>query len=285
MKLNMLSKTFKHTMSCVVAPSLALGISFAAYADADSDLEPNISIGYHVGVISDYRVRGIAQTSGDPALQGGIDLTTKPGFYVGTAFSNQTWVKELNGSTKGSIEWDVYGGFRAQVADTGFSYDVGVITYQYPGNNSGKNAFASPSGTSNGASGPFFPAGSYSNASTVEAYGDLTYGIYTFKYNRSLGSFLGNLNSSGSQYFDLSAAVAIPYGLTLTPHIGRQLIPGQGGVGDYTDLALTLSKDFGNGFSATLAGLSTNANRPFYSDKSGKYLGNRKITAGVVYSF
>ena len=100
-----------------------------------------------------------------------------------------------------------------------------------------------------------------------------------------MGNFLGNLNSSGSQYFDLSAALALPKGIVLTPHIGRQLIPGQGGMGDYTYLALTLSKDFGNGFSATLAGITTNANKPFYSDRYGNYLGDKKITVGLVYSF
>jgi len=277
MKFNILKKTLKHPISYVVLPAVALGFSFAAHADGDADLEPNMSLGYHVGVTSDYRVRGIAQNSGDPALQGGIDLTSKLGVYVGTALSNQSWVKGLNGSTKGNLEVDVYGGFRAQVTDTSFSYDVGVITYQYPGNNSGKYGFSSPSGP--------IPAGAFSNASTVEAYGNLTYDIYTFKYNRSVGDFLGNLNSSGSQYFDLSAAVAMPHGIVLTPHIGRQLIPGQAGAGDYTDLALTLSKDFGNGFSATLAGLTTNANKPFYTDQYGNYLGDKKITAGVVYSF
>jgi len=279
MKFKMLRTTVKHPVSCLIVPAVVLGFSFAAHADSDSDLEPNISIGYHVGVTSDYRVRGIAQTSGDPALQGGIDLTTKLGFYVGTAFSNQTWVKELNGSTKGSLEVDVYGGYRAQVAETGFSYDVGMITYQYPGNNSGKYGFDT---VTNG----YLPPGTYSNASTVEIYGDLTYGIYTFKYNRSVGDFLGNPDSSGSQYFDLSAAVTLPNSFVLTPHVGRQLIPTPAGLnGDYTDFALTLSKDFGNGFSATLAGLTTNANKPFYTDKSGNYLGDKKITVGLVYSF
>ena len=49
-------------------------------------------------------------------------------------------------------------------------------------------------------------SGTFANASTVEVYGALTYKIVTFKYNRSTGNFLGNLDSSGSQYFDLSAA-------------------------------------------------------------------------------
>ena len=123
------------------------------------------------------------------------------------------------------------------------------------------------------------------NANTTEIYGALTYLNYTFKYNRSMGNFLGNLNSSGSQYFDLSAAIDLTNGFTLTPHIGRQLIPNQALHGDYSDIALTLSKDFGNGLVATVAALTTNADRTFYTDTRGRYLGNGTVTVGLKYSF
>ncbi len=254
----------------VVLPGIALGCSLSLHAE--EGLEPDYSVTYNVGVISDYRVRGIAQTAGDPALQGGIDFTTKTGFYLGTAASNVKWVKELNGATKGDYELDLYGGYRAQITDTSFSYDVGVINYRYPGNNSGVAGF--------------YPGGTFANATTVEAYGDLTYGIYTFKYNRSLGDFLGNVNSSGSQYFDLSAAVDMTNGYTLTPHIGRQLIPNQyKDLGNYSDVSLTLGKDFGNGFTASVAAMGTNASKSFYTDTNGRYLGNSTLAIGARYSF
>jgi len=268
--------TFQHSLSKVALSVAALGFSLTVHAEEAP--VPDYSLAYHVGVISDYRVRGIAQTSGDPAVQGGIDLTTKSGFYLGTAASNVKWVKDLNGATKGSYELDLYGGYRAQITDTNFSYDVGVITYQYPGNNSGV-------GDNN------VPAGTFANASTVEVYGDLIYKIYTLKYNRSVGNFLGNLNSSGSQYFDLSAAVDLTHGFTLTPHIGHQFIPNQfltnqsGNSGDYTDLSLTLAKDFGNGLVGTVAATTTNANRIFYTDTKGKYLGNDALVVGLSYGF
>ena len=210
----------------LVLPMAMLGVSAAALAQEratetatasapEKGPEPEMSLTYNVGVISDYRVRGIAQTSAKPAIQGGVDFAMKSGLYLGIAASNVRWVKEFNGATKGSYEVDFYGGYKAQITDTGLSYDVGVITYRYPGNNSGVEGF--------------FPAGTYSNASTVEAYGALTYSIYTLKYNRSLGDFLGNVHSSGSQYFDLSAAVDLTNGYTLTPHVGRQIIPNQTG--------------------------------------------------------
>ncbi len=270
-------KLTRLTLTRTILPLIALGFSLSAHADletgqAEEGPEPQTSLTYNIGVLSDYRVRGIDQTAGDPAIQGGIDFTTKAGIYLGTAASNVKWVKEFNGATQGDYELDLYGGYRAQITDTDFSYDVGVITYQYPGNNSGVAGH--------------YPAGTFANANTIEAYGDLTYGIYTFKYNRSVGNFLGNVNSSGSQYFDLSAAVNLTNGYTLIPHIGHQLIPNQvGDLGNYSDVSLTLSKDFGNGLTATVAAIGTNANKTFYTDTNGRYLGNSTVTVGLRYSF
>ena len=276
MKHNYPGKLLQQPLVTVAVPILtiltALSMGFLTAAHADEGIEPNYSLAYNLGALSDYRVRGIDQTSGDPAIQGGIDFTTKLGVYLGTALSNQKWVKTLNGATQGSSEVDLYGGFRAQIPDSNFSYDVGVINYRYPGNNSGVAGV--------------FPAGTFSNADTVEVYGNLTYGIYTLKYNRSVGDFLGNLNSSGSQYFDLSAAVDLTNGFTLIPHVGHQLIPNQiGNEGNYSDISLTLSKDFGNGMTATLAAIATNANKVFYTDINGRYLANNVLVAGIRYSF
>lgn len=252
----------------LVVPMMAGGFSLAAHAEV---LEPDYSVTYNVGVLSDYRVRGIAQTSFKPALQGGIDFAHKNGLYLGTAISNVRWVKEFNGATKGSYELDLYGGHKGEISP-GLTYDVGVISYRYPGNDSGVGSDAIPEGT-------------YTNASTTEIYGALTYKIYTFKYNRSLGDFLGNPGSSGSQYFDLSAAYDLGKGFSLTPHIGRQLIPNQPVPLSYTDIALTLSKDFGNGFVATAAALANNADKPAYTDINGRVLSRSVLTLGVKYSF
>ncbi|MBC7415353.1 MAG: hypothetical protein H7327_10515 [Herminiimonas sp.] len=265
--------TLTNTVQTLISNTaiVVAALTFPIIAFAEEGPEPDTSLTYNVGVTSDYRVRAIAQTSGKPAIQGGVDFAMKNGLYLGLAASNVKWVKEFNGATKGSYELDLYGGYKAQITDTGFSYDVGVIHYRYPGNNSGVAGF--------------FPAGTYANANTTEIYGALTYGIYTFKYNRSLGNFLGNVDSSGSQYFDLSAAVDMTNGYALTPHIGRQLIPNQPGKANYSDIALTLSKDFGNGLVATAAALATNADRTFYTDTRGRFLANSTVAVGLKYSF
>lgn len=244
----------------------------AAMAQAKAP-EPDYTLSYNVGVVSDYRYRGISQTSFKPALQAGVDFAHKSGFYLGAFGSNVSWVKDLNGATKGNYEIDLYGGFKGEITkDIGF--DVGVITYQYPGNNSGS------AGTPG--------AGAFSNANTTEFYGALSYSVVNFKYSRSAGDFLGNRNSSGSQYFDLNANFDLGNGYTLTPHVGRQKIPGQNGAGDYTDYSLALAKDLGNGLVVSAAAIGTNTPKgagTFYRDLKGKDLGKSTLVVGLKYNF
>lgn len=241
----------------------------AAVAQAKAPV-PDYTLAYNVAAYTDYRFRGIAQTSFKPALQAGVDFAHQSGFYAGVFASNVSWVKDFNGASKGSYEIDLFGGYKGSIAE-GVGFDVGVITYQYPGNNSGK------AGTKG--------AGLFSNASTNEVYAGITYSVATLKYSRSVGDFLGNLKSSGSQYLDLSANFDLGNGFTLTPHIGRQTIPNQGGAGDYTDYALTIAKDFGNGLAVSAAAVGTDANKAFYTDGKGRFLGKSQLVVGVKYSF
>jgi uncharacterized protein (TIGR02001 family) len=223
--------------------------------------EPDYTLSYNVGATSDYRFRGIAQTSFDPALQAGVDFAHKSGFYLGAWGSNVSWIKDYAGATDGSLEIDLYGGYKGQISKD-LAFDVGVITYQYPSNNAA------------------------TNANTTEVYGALTYSIVTAKYSRSAGNFVANANSSGSAYLEVAASFDLGSGFTLTPHVGRQTIPNvTNDAGNYTDYSLTLGKDFGNGFSATVAAMGTNADKAFYTDTKGNFLGKDVLVVGVKYSF
>ena len=260
-----------------IAASLAILASTASFAQIKAP-EPDYTLTYNAGVVTDYRFRGISQTSLKPALQVGADFVHKSGLYLGAFGSNVSWIKDFNQSTKGSYEVDLYGGFKGNITgDLGF--DIGLITYIYPGNNSGA------AGT--------LGAGNFSNANTTEIYGGLTYNVFSFKYSRSVGDFLGNLRSGGSQYFDLSANFDLGNGFTLTPHIGRQTVPNQnfgtstdGKAANYIDYALTLGKDFGSGLSGTAALIGTDTKRPgFYRDVNNKDLGKSTVVIGVKYTF
>jgi uncharacterized protein (TIGR02001 family) len=248
----------------------SLVLSGAALAQAKPP-EPNYTLSYNVGAVTDYRFRGISQTSKKPAIQGGIDFAHKSGLYLGTFASNVKWVKDFNGATKGGYELDLYGGYKFEIA-TDLSGDVGLITYRYPGNNSGS------AGTPG--------AGGFSKADTNEWYAGVTYKMVTLKYSRAMGDFLGNLRSSGSEYVDLSAAFDLGNGFSLTPHIGHQYVKNTANA-SYSDYSLTLGKDFGNGFSASVALIGSNAKKAFYTNtfNNTKYIGNDTVVAGVKYSF
>ena len=256
-------------MKVFSASSLLAGASLLAAASVMAQTAPapaapaapESSLAYNIGVVTDYRYRGISQSRLQPALQGGADYTDKSGFYVGAWASTINWIKD-SGASDGSIELDIYGGYKASIGDIG--YDVGVLRYEYVGNKLGKVA-------------------GFVNANTTEAYGALTYGLFTAKYSYSLGDTFGNINSKGSTYLDLSAAIDLGSGFSLTPHAGRQVIKN-GSAYSYTDLSLTLAKDLGNGLSATGMVVSTNAKEASYTLKN-KFNGKDALVLGIKYTF
>ena len=251
------------TKSILVLATALVGTGAMAQAAAPTP-EPASTLSFNVGVVSDYRFRSVAQTSFKPALQGGVDYVHKSGAYVGAWASNVSWIKDYVGATDGTTEVDVYLGYKGEIAKD-LTFDIGAITYQYPGNTADKVLV---------------------NANTTEVYGALTYGIVTAKYSQSTSNFIANPNSQGSRYFELAAAFDLGNGFSFTPHVGRQTIPNQtDSAGDYTDYSLTLGKDFGNGVSASVAVLGTDAKDSFYKVAGFDNLGKNAMTVGVKYTF
>lgn len=238
---------------------------------------PGSTLAYNVGVVSDYRYRGISQTRRDPALQGGIDYTHKSGFYLGTWASGIRWIKDnstASAPVKGPIEWDLYGGYKGAVAKD-WTYDVGYLRYQYIGNTLDRSG----------------GGGVFKNADTDELYAALTYKLYTVKYSYALGNLFGqydfpnNRSTQGSGYLDLSANFDLGNGVTLVPHVGRQVVRKLS-IASYTDYALTLNKDLSKGFSVSIAGLGTDASRIWYANPAtGQFMGKKGLVLGVKYAF
>ena len=240
-----------------------LATSSAAFAQT-APAAPESTLGYNVGVASEYRYRGIAQTKGDPALQGGVDYANTNGFYAGAWGSTIKWIKEAGTDVKGPVELDLYGGYKFEAA--GLDYDVGYLRYEYVGNTYNKIA-------------------GNVNANTDEAYGAVTAGPATLKYSYAFSDLFGTANSKGSTYWDLSATFDLGEGYALVPHAGRQVIKNS--ANSYTDIALTLNKDLGDGLSASAAFISTNAkDNAFYSANNSSYnTAKNAVVLGVKYSF
>ena len=234
--------------------ALALAIALAApvlptVAHAD--------LAFNVGVVTDYRYRGISQTRLKPTVQAGVDFSNG-GFYLGAWASGIKWIKDFGGDS--SYELDLYGGYKGELTKD-VTYDVGVLTYQYPSNG-------------------FDPS-----ANTTEIYGALTFGAFTAKYSHAVTDTFANIDSKNSYYLDLSAGFDVG-GFTVTPHIGYQKISGPlSSVASYTDYALTVSKDF-SGVLLSLALVGTDADKAFYSSPvNGKELGKAGLVLGAKYSF
>jgi len=252
-------------MKKILVPTL-IASAIAAMAPVVQAQESSLS--YNVGVVSDYRYRGISQTRLQPPLQGGIDYADKSGFYVGAWGSTIKWIKDAGVSSdtagvKGSVEVDLYAGYKGTAGDVG--YDVGFLRYEYV-----NNKLAAVDG--------------YVNANTNEVYGAISYGLFTAKYSHAISNLFGAPDSKNSYYLDLSANFDLGNGYTLTPHVGYQKVKNAPEY-SYTDYALTLGKDLGNGLSATAALVSTNADKDLFQTPGGKFTGKSALVVGLKYSF
>lgn len=183
----------------------------------------------NVALASQYVFRGLSQTNGKPALQGGFDYSHAGGFYLGTWLSNISWYTDQNAGTasaptalaspaavgapyvpgrsnSANLEWDFYGGYK-RTFSTGWSLDLGLIKYYYPG--------------------IYDNMGAYRQPNTTEVYGQISYDWASLKYSKAVSTnTFGVHESKGADYVDLSAAVPIgESGYKIQAHVGRQSYP------------------------------------------------------------
>ena len=248
---------------------LCMSINASAYAE-EGPFSANVSL------TSNYLYRGISQSGGKPAMQGGFDYTHSSGFYAGAWGSSISWLGDTytaSGGTAGAnnagLELDTYFGFKNSFA-TDFNYDVGFLRYNYPG------------------SYPATFAPGAAKANTDEIYGSIGYKWISLKYSYSLGNTFGVADARGTDYIDLSANYPIEdTGITLGAHYGRQDYKGQyAGSGptalSYDDYKLSVSKDF-SGYVVGLAYSKTNATAAY--TVLGNDLGKGVLVASIAKTF
>jgi len=263
---------FKKTVIAGVLAAAAMpGMALAAEPTPEHNITGN------VGLFSQYIFRGLTQTNGDPALQGGFDYAHKSGLYAGTWASNISWLRDPPSNLSaysggGSLEWDFYGGYKMSLPyDIGL--DVGTLYYWYPGDE-------------NKAANPLNP-----KADTWEVYAGASWKWLSVKYSYSVkDKTFGVLDSSGTWYLDFTANVPLGdfakelTGITLMAHWGKQQYRGtdprtaaagsNNSIYSYEDWKLGVSyllpKDFTIG--------------AFYSDtSSANNLGYGTIAQGGIY--
>jgi len=233
----------------------------ATSAHAQTEVPASTTI-FNAAVTSDYRYRGISQTRLQPAIQGGADYVHATGWYASAWASTIKWTKDAGGD--GSIELDLYGGKRGEIA-SGVSYDIGVLRYLYSGNELGK-------------------VKGFVNANTTEVYGQLGYGPATIKYSHATTNLFGFVDSENSGYLDIGANIDAGNGVTLQLHAGRQRVENNSAA-TYTDWKIGASRAFGPA-TITLAAIGTNADKSAYaSPANGKFTGKTALQLNVGATF
>ncbi len=252
----------KTLLAVALASSLT---SFGAVA-ADKAPEPSYTVSGNIGLVSDYRFRGVSQTNKKPAAQGGLDLALSNGLSFGTWTSNVSkWA-----NPGGAQEIDVYGGYTKNLL--GLDLSLGGIQYLYPRNTAT---------TSN---------------NTFEYYVGLGYGPVSAKVWVGNGNWFG-IDSNGSTYTELNYTFSLSEKVSVTAHIGKQAIDEVDASKNYgfLDGRVAVSYDLGDGLAVSLAASKVKFKNKTDSEGAGGWylggsngqekLGGSAVVASITKTF
>ncbi|MBW7901953.1 MAG: hypothetical protein H3C26_10775 [Rhodocyclaceae bacterium] len=229
-------------LSAFSVPAFAQSAPAAEAAPASPhELSANLAL------VSSYRFRGIDQTFGRPALQGGFDYAHESGFYAGNWNSN---VSSGAGFPDGNLEMDLYGGWKKTWGD--FGLDLGAILYYYPGSQGRGLGLGADSGA----------------VTNKEVYVGASWQFLSLKYSHSVDDYFSlrgwdatgastGKSTRGTHYLELAASYDLGDGWGIDAHVGR-LSAKHMKNGSYTDWKIGVSKDV-NGWLVGLAYVDTNA--------------------------
>lgn len=235
---------------------MALAASLAPGAQAQSTDTSDVSVSGNAAVTNDYLFRGISQTWGDPALQGGVDVIAGR-WHVGAWTSNVS----RDSYPGGGVELDLYSDVGLFSRDN-WSLRGGLYGYLYPGANldHARPVFADRS------------------LNTLEANLSLQWKVWTLKYSRSLTDYFGADVEQGyagdtraTQYLQLDGNVPLGKQWTAQLHAAytdygaELLVPLANGARDasYADYGIGV-KYAPTSKSAVTLGMSHASNDPFY---------------------
>ncbi|MGK6322936.1 TorF family putative porin [Sphingomonas sp. DT-51] len=200
---------------------LAAGLAIPAAAQDTAPPKP-VTVSGSVGLVSDYRFRGVSQSDRNLAVQGGLTIAHESGLYIGTWGSNLAGWGTFGGA---NMELDLIAGYKFPIG--GGTLDVGATWYMYPSGFDNTD-FIEPYAKLSGTLGP----------------ASLTAGVAYAPKQEALGSWYLNGTSAANGVYDRpgdkndnlyvwgDAAAAIPNtGLTAKAHIGYS--KGNDGLGPF----------------------------------------------------
>ncbi|WP_277979523.1 TorF family putative porin [Sphingomonas phyllosphaerae] len=205
----------------LAAALLATGLAVPAAAQETAPPKP-VTVSGSVGLVSDYRFRGVSQSDENLAVQGGFTIAHESGLYIGTWGSNLAGWGTFGGA---NMELDLIAGYKFPVG--GGTLDVGATWYMYPGGFDNTD-FIEPYAKLSGTLGP----------------ASLTAGVAYAPKQEALGAWYLNGTSAANGVYDRpgdkndnlyvwgDVAAAIPNtGLTAKAHIGAS--KGNKGLGPF----------------------------------------------------
>jgi uncharacterized protein (TIGR02001 family) len=251
--------------------SLAVAAAVAVPAVATAQSAPSPLTG-NASLFTNYIFRGVTQTGGKPAMQGGADYAASSGLYVGTWLSNVSVLEDFGIAKESSLEWDFYGGYKGSVGD--FGYDLGMLQYYYPG-------LRVPGAVT---------------ANTREVYGALSWKWVSAKYSRSVTDrTFAVQDSKGTYYLDFTVTVPVSEKFSAVAHYGIQKFSGNAGLACGNNDTCASYKDWKLGGSyamkdawtlgAYVTGTRMTAVQELNYTVNGRDLGKTAVTAYLTKTF
>ncbi len=257
----------KQTLSHLLAGALlSTGLGAHAQSTTPADVAApaaaTVTVTSNINLLSQYRFRGIEQTWGKPAVQGGADATWASGWYAGL------WASNVSGNSYpgGSLELDYYGGYNGKLTEA-LGYTLGGYGYAYPGANVARAACPSAAFSAPCA----LPSQRFD---TFELNGGLSWRWVSYKLSVSATDYFGantrtgyQSGTHGSRYHDLTITWPLSDQLSLVAHLGRTEVRSRYGSealsASYTDHRLALSQTWADGWNASLAWVGATNDRFF----------------------
>jgi uncharacterized protein (TIGR02001 family) len=237
--------------------ALAFPLVLVAHAAAAQDKsDSGVQVSGNAALVTDYVFRGLSQTWGKPALQGGADVNAGR-WHVGAWASNVS----RNSYPGGGVELDVFGDV-GLFAHGDWSARAGLYGYFYPGANLDHAR----------------PALGSRSLDTAEANLALSWKTWTLKYSRALTDYFGaNIeqgytgSTRGTQYLQIDGSIPLAKAWSLQAHAGytdyatglRTPLPGGAVDPGYADFGLALKFAPSERYAASL-GVTHAANAAFY---------------------
>jgi uncharacterized protein (TIGR02001 family) len=221
--------------------------AFSCAAEADEEMFTG-----NVQFMTNYVGRGLAQSLGQPSVEGELDYNPGDGIYGGTGANSINWIDQLYPGDSVGMEIDGWVGYRMHFAGD-WSWKAGFLRLQFPG----KYVQQTP------------PT---DQPNTTEAFGYLSWKDYSIRLSYSITNSFGTEDTKGSMYWDLNGAQALGGGFMLAEHLGRNVKTGHDPAtgashsrNDYTDYKLAVNYALPEHFILTLAHTWTNGDPALYT--------------------